>query len=358
MVSASGDECFFDDLTQWFQSVSKPWPWRQSRTPYGSWIAEVMSQQTSLSVVKPRWQALIKELPDVSSLAVCEDEVLRRLWAGLGYYARARNLRRGAVHIAFARRGVFPNTYSEWLDVAGCGPYTAAVLASLHGQERVPCVDGNVVRVVSRLLDLREQTHLRKGRRASVDFLQREIQKTRDPGAFNEAIMELGQSLCRKTKPACEQCPLCRQCAAWNHGTVEASPPPRPKRAKIETSVTLLALRRPSGEIALVQRTTGLLKGTVGLPILSPVLGDAALRCLEREKAVLDAQATGLRHSITHHDIRATVLLFSLPRTHLESLVRAAIPTDKIEWFDAKIVAQNVSSSLDRKALHLVLEPR
>ncbi|MCU0664600.1 MAG: A/G-specific adenine glycosylase [Myxococcota bacterium] len=338
-------------LGHWFRDTHSAWPWRTRRTPYGSWVAEVMSQQTGLGVVAPRWQELMDELPDVASLAACHDEVLRRLWAGLGYYARARNLRRGAQHIALDRHGAFPTTYAQWLEVPGCGPYTAAILASLHGQQRVPCIDGNVVRVVSRLLDLREGTHSPSGRASTLGLLEAEIERAQEPGTFNEAMMELGQRICRKTKPLCQACPLGQLCLARSRDAVEMSPPPRPRRAKVSTPLTLLVLRRSSGEVALLRRTSGLLRDTFGLPILSRDMADTALQYLEAKGARPVAVATDLAHSITHHVITATVWTLSLRSVRALQFASDVLQIDSIEWCPFDEAPACVASSLDRKAL-------
>lgn len=342
-------------LLAWFNANRKSWPWRSERTPYGSWVAEVMSQQTALGAVAPRWRQFMDELPTVAALASCEEETLRRLWAGLGYYARARNLLLGARLISRDRGGAWPSSHAEWLCVPGCGPYTAAVLSSLHCGDRVPCIDGNVVRVMSRYLDLADATWTQPGRQAMAAALQNEIAGATSPGDFNEAIMELGQLVCRKTSPLCDLCPLGQSCAAKLRSTISASPPPRPRRPRIDTRIAILVLRR-SRDTALVLRIRGLLKHTTGLPILSLERADRVVRQLENAGARTFAISPPLKHSITHHDITATVWSVKLPATMDDSILSAALGASVIEWCETDTVPGQVAASLDRKALDAIGE--
>ena len=267
-------------IVAWYGAVKKPLPWRGSTEPYANWIAEVMAQQTTLAVVVPRYRQFQKELPNLKALAECSEEQLRSLWAGLGYYARARNLKKGARFILDDRGGVWPTNYSEWLDVPGCGPYTAAVLASICLNEHSACVDGNGVRVVARLQAIGDEVWTAAGKRAVSDYLSAAIVHTPHPGDFNQGIMELGQEVCTVSKPACAACPVATHCAAYRANTVDQCPPPKPRQVKVDTHLFGLVLRDSKGRVGLIRRAGPFLAQTIGFPILLPKGAGAAVERL------------------------------------------------------------------------------
>ena len=220
-------------LARWYQRNHRDLPWRRTRDPYAVWISEIMLQQTRVAAVIPYYERFLECFPDVRSLAgATEDEVLAR-WGGLGYYSRARNLRKAAQVIAGL--GAFPRDVQALRELPGVGAYTAAAIASIAYGLPHAVVDGNVRRVVARLAN---------DGAADAQALADRLLDRRHPGRSNQALMELGALVCLPRDPRCEVCPLVRDCAAHRHGTQAALPPRREKPARVTLARTLLAIRR------------------------------------------------------------------------------------------------------------------
>lgn len=221
-------------LIHWYHSNKRPFPWRQNPNPYWVWLAEVMSQQTQMSTLLLYFERFIERFPTVQSLAQAPlDEVLS-LWTGLGYYSRARNLHLAAQQIAQA--GAFPQTYDQWLKLPGIGPYSAAAVSSQCHGEKKAVVDGNVIRVVSRIAGIKN-VYSSNFRATLADELAHtliNIKKTIHPGDFNQALMELGATVCKPKGPSCGACPLNEICWAHQQKKVEEYPPPKPRKEIIK----------------------------------------------------------------------------------------------------------------------------
>jgi A/G-specific adenine glycosylase len=320
-------------------------------------VGEVMSQQTTLGVVVPRFERFVQELPDVGALARCREARLRRLWAGLGYYARARNLQRGARLVVLEGHGRLPETYAGWLALPGIGPYTAAMIASMCLGARRAAVDGNVVRVASRLLALEQGVWDSEGRSRIERFANTLMQRTSSPGDLNQAVMELGQEVCTKTSPACARCPVRTSCLALARNVVERCPPARPRRRPVDRAVTVVVVRHPSsGRLLVGRRREGFLSSTVGFPI-----ADAAeeKRLLERIRAIraVDVLRPGrpFGHTITHHRITARVLVLDVTgRRPAASRLAAALGLDRGGWVAWNDAGSALASAMDAKALERI----
>ena len=242
-------------LLRWFARVRRPLPWRADPAPYTVWVSETMLQQTRIETVAGYFARFLAAFPDLASLAASDIQDVLRIWQGLGYYSRARNLHRAAQAVVRDHGGALPGTAAELRTLPGIGAYTAAAIASICHGERVPVVDGNVLRVAARRLLLAEDVHTPAARRAVEDWLAPRIAVASSPGHFNEALMELGETVCRPGAPDCARCPWMRRCAARAAGEpgrwpVRAAPPPPPLRRAVA-----LALRRPDGAVLLVRRT-------------------------------------------------------------------------------------------------------
>ncbi len=345
-------------LLRWYRRVRKPLPWRDDPTPYRVWVGEVMSQQTTLGVVVPRFERFLEELPDVEALARCREARLRRLWAGLGYYARARNLKRGARLVVRERGGRLPTTYEGWLSIPGCGPYTAAMIASMCFGARAPAVDGNVVRVASRLLGLEAGAWDGEGRRRIERLAAGMVRRTSSPGDLNQAVMELGQEICTKARPACGACPVRASCLALERGVVDRCPPPRPRRRPVDRAVTVVIVRRPaSGRVLVGTRRAGFLASTVGFPLVDGADEKAAIERVRSLAAVEACRPGGpLRHTITHHRITARVLVLDVTgRAPARERLAEALGLQSARWVDPGTA---VASALDEKALGRITERR
>ena len=284
--------CVAKPLEDWFAAVKRSMPWRKKPTPYYCWISEIMMQQTTYAAVLPYYERFLKRFPTVERLAAADEADVLKAWEGLGYYARARNLLQAAKLIvpdASSRRGAgkpgsapatrgrvgygpnWPRTSAEWVRIPGVGPYTAAALASVLDGERTPVVDGNVARVFARVWKLADDFSKQPNRAKLAARLQPEIDRCKVPGDFNQAMMELGATVCTPTAPSCGVCPLAKACAARMEGT-QADYPAKPmKKALPVRKVTAVIVKDAKGRVLLVQnREGGLLKGLWELPTVEP----------------------------------------------------------------------------------------
>ena len=252
-------------LLQWYRENARVLPWRENRDPYRVWVSEIMLQQTRVEAVIPYFTRFMQACPDVQALAQAGEQTYLKLWEGLGYYSRVRNLHKAAVRVCEDYAGVFPQTYEALLTLPGVGDYTAGAVASIAFGQPVPAVDGNVLRVVSRLTaDTRfvSEPAVKKDMRAQVQAILPD-----DPGAFNQALMELGALVCVPNgAPRCDGCPVRHLCEGAACGLASSLPNKAPKRARTVAERTVFLLRC-GGRVALRRRaSSGLLAGLWELP--------------------------------------------------------------------------------------------
>ena len=255
-----------EPLLVWYDKGHRSLPWREDPTGYKVWISEIMLQQTRVEAVKPYFNRFISELPDIQSLADCEEDRLLKLWEGLGYYNRARNLQKAARQIVEVYNGKMPETQEELLKLAGIGSYTSGAIASIAFGERVPAVDGNVLRILSRL-SLDEADILKDTTKKRIERQLREIMPRERSGDFNQAMMELGATVCIPNgKPKCEQCPWETICLAHLQGREEEFPQKEAKKKRTIEKKTILIVQ-DENKVALHKRPSkGLLAGLYEFP--------------------------------------------------------------------------------------------
>ena len=254
-------------LLGWYDRAARDLPWRRTHDPYAIWVSEAMLQQTTVETVVPYYTRFLSRYPDAASLASAGDDALLAVWSGLGYYRRARLLKTAAGRIVERHGGRVPSRLEEIRALPGVGRYTAGAIASIAFGVRTPVVDGNVVRVLSRLFAISPKP------RSSETAIRDEIWRLADalvpaarPGDWNQALMELGATLCRPARPACGACPLARECAALAEGDPARYPPPRKRPAVVRASAALVVIER-GGRILLIRRPgTELLGGLWELP--------------------------------------------------------------------------------------------
>ena len=211
-------------LLDWYEKNKRDLPWRRTRDPYKIWVSEIMLQQTRVAAALPYYLRWMEELPDVNALAAVEEERLMKLWQGLGYYSRARNLQRAAKVIVEELDGRFPDTWEGLRKLPGVGDYTAGAVASIAFGRRVPAVDGNVLRVAARVANIRENIMDPKVRRRLSELMAAAVPSDR-PGTYNQALMDLGATVCLPNgKPLCDACPLSALCEAHRLGLEEVLP--------------------------------------------------------------------------------------------------------------------------------------
>ena len=293
-------------LLDWFYANRRILPFREDPTPYHVWLSEIMLQQTRVSAALPYYERFLAALPDVPALAGCEEEKLHKLWEGLGYYSRVRNLQKAAKIVCAQYGGQLPADYNALLALPGIGEYTAGAIASISFGLPVPAVDGNVLRVFARLYnDPRLVTDPQVKREFTARVM--EHQPPAKAGDYNQALMELGALVCLPNgAPLCEQCPLGTLCRARSAGTALSLPQKTPPKARRITPVTV-ALVLSEGRVLLQQRPAkGLLAG-----LWQPVLWeDTALTAAETAArlAALGLDCTGAhftplpaaKHIFTH----------------------------------------------------------
>jgi A/G-specific adenine glycosylase len=311
-----------DALLTWFSENKRDLPFRRpARTtradPYRVWISEIMAQQTQIDTLIPYFERFISTLPTLDDLASASEETVLKLWEGLGYYSRARNLRKAAIQIQAL--GHFPDTAEALAKLPGIGPYTAGAIASLAFNQRATAVDGNVLRVAARLMDSPADTALPAVRKSVSAWLLTWMPENR-PGDFNEALMELGALVCTPKSPSCLICPWRDICLSLKNGTVDKRPV-KSKRTKHRTEKIAAAVVTDSAGRLLIHKRpdTGLLAGLWELPNVTAANkkeGAAAIKKhLETQLGIPVSDPAFLkndRHVFTHITWQIAVYRFSL----------------------------------------------
>lgn len=321
-------------LLPWYRENKRDLPWRRDREPYHIWLSEIMLQQTRVEAVKGYYARFLQRLPAIADLAVCDDDALHKLWEGLGYYSRVRNLKKAAIRIMQDHGGVFPGKYEDVRALPGIGDYTAGAICSICFDQPTPAVDGNVLRVISRLTEDATPIDLPAQKRAVQDALAQVYPA--EAGEFTQALMELGATLCGPNwKPRCGECPCREFCGGARHGTAEQYPVKLPKKEKRVEEKTVFILSC-DGRYALQKRPEeGLLAGLWQFP--------NAPGKMETNGAIALAEAMGLRP----RDILRTVErkhIFTHIRWEMRGIyMEVAAPAGDFVWHTADEIRQNAA---------------
>jgi A/G-specific adenine glycosylase len=316
MTDAERVQNCIERILAWYPGVRRPLPWRGSPTPYQVWVSEIMLQQTRIEAVRPYYARFLAELPDVQALAEVPEDRLLKLWEGLGYYSRARNLQKAARQIMAEYGGELPRTAAALKKLPGIGDYTAGAVASIAFGEPEPAVDGNVLRVLSRVLACGEDVLLPQTRARMTVLLRAAYPRGEAAGLLTEGLMELGETVCVPNADAhCESCPLAPLCLARERGRPEAYPVRTPPKARRIEQRTVLLLRCASRWAIRKREEKGLLARMWELPNVEGSLsaGEAAdaVRALGGE--VLSCTPCGeARHVFTHVEWHMTGWLLEL----------------------------------------------
>jgi A/G-specific adenine glycosylase len=258
-------EGFGEALVNWYMLNARELLWRRDRDPYHVWLSEIMLQQTRVEAVKAYYERFLIRCPDVFSLAKCSEDELMKLWEGLGYYSRARRLKETAVLIA-SQGGRFPNTLNGLLALPGIGPYTAGAIASICFNLPTPAVDGNVLRVISRVANSHMCINDPNTKKLTEDLL-RPVYGKAPANELTQSLMELGATICLpSTKLKCEICPVAHVCAGYSNKTASRLPVRQPKKEKRSEERTVLLLHCDSLTAVQKRPGTGLLAGLFELP--------------------------------------------------------------------------------------------
>ena len=294
-------------LLPWYGENARKLPWRKDHQPYHIWLSEIMLQQTRAETVKPYYERFVERFPDIQSLAKAPEDVVFKLWEGLGYYSRARNLLKTARILAGRPGGSFPHTYDELLKLPGVGEYTAGAIASICYGYPVPAVDGNVLRVVSRITELSLPVDYPRVRRETTEALRRVYPAGRC-GDFTQSLMEIGAMVCLPTGvPRCGDCPASGFCLARANDTVSMLPAREKKKARKIEDITVLVLTAGRATAVRRRKNSGLLAGMWELPNVSGFRTSEEAAALAAEWG---AEPTGIsdalekKHVFTHCEWR------------------------------------------------------
>ncbi len=340
-MSAKKKSTIADTLLAWYDANARDLPWRvgpkagkggaksqkNPPDPYAVWLSEIMLQQTTVATVEPRYAEFLARWPDVNAMAAAPlDDVLGQ-WAGLGYYARARNLHKCAVVVAEQHDGVFPDTEEALRALPGIGDYTAAAIAAIAFDRRAIVIDGNIERVVSRLYEIATPLPAAK---TEIKQKLEDVWPEKRSGDFAQALMDLGAGICRPKAPMCLLCPIAKDCAAHKAGTQEKFPVKAAKKAKPNRVGAVFALTNAKGEMLFERRPEkGLLGGMLGLPGTEwkeKLNGDVF------ESAPADAiwTKTGeATHTFTHFHLTLDVYVGAVPRGFRKSADQQWIKPDE-----------------------------
>lgn len=273
-------------LISWYQKNARDLPWRVSKDPYKIWISEVMLQQTTVKAVVPYYNNFLKSFPTVSTLSNATESQVLKHWAGLGYYRRAKLLHKASKILVL---GDFPKKYSELIELPGFGPYTSRAVSSLAFDENVGLVDGNVIRVLSRKFGMKNESWKSAGRNV-IQGLADEMVEGASSSIVNQAMMELGATICTPQSPKCWNCPWVKNCVSFEKNLVEKLPLLKPRRAR-EIWVWRPSVQMKGGRLALTKNN------------YAPFLKNQWILPGRIKKETRAPQKFHVRHSITHHDI-------------------------------------------------------
>lgn len=252
---------FQQTLLDWYDSSKRDLPWRRTSNPYYIWVSEIMLQQTQVDTVIPYYNRFITTLPTVSDLADADEDTLLKLWEGLGYYSRVRNMKSAAIQIVNEHNGVFPEDYKDIINLKGIGPYTAGAVSSIAFNQAQPAVDGNVMRVLSRLFELNIDIGKASSRKIFEEMIRHLIDQNR-PGDFNQALMDLGATICTPKNYKPEISPVREFNASYLNETWEQYPVKKSKKSSREEHYIVIAAKNDKGEYVFEKRgAKGVLSG-------------------------------------------------------------------------------------------------
>lgn len=327
-------DSFTGPLLEWYQTNKRDLPWRKTEDPYRIWVSEIMLQQTRVDTVIPYYQRFLKAFPTVYDLAKANQQQVLKLWEGLGYYSRGRNLHHAAQQVVKDFDGSLPSTYKEITLLRGIGPYTASAILSIAFHKKFAVVDGNVIRVVTRYNTIQDDI-----RKASV---KNEVQAFMDdvvpgssPGDFNQAVMELGATVCTPSQPSCDSCPLQTNCKAWNTARTDTIPYKSPAKKIPHHQLAVGIIVNENNEVLISLRPQeSMLGGLWEFPGGKQEKGETLNETLRRElKEELDVETEvydkfkELKHAYSHFKITMHVFWCSIKKGKPKPL-----SSDQLKW--------------------------
>jgi len=342
---------FHNKLIDWYLVNARDLPWRKTQDPYPIWLSEIMLQQTRISQGLPYFFKFIEEFPTVFHLADASEDQVLKLWQGLGYYSRARNLHSTAKHVAYDLNGIFPNTYKELKTLKGVGDYTASAIASFCYREPVAVVDGNVYRVLSRFFGIDTPINSTEGVKEFKILAQKLLDK-KQPHIYNQAIMEFGALQCSPKSPDCGSCPLQANCVAFQQDLIP-SLPRKLKKTKVQEKFYNYLVIIDSRENVLIEKRTGngIWKNLYQFPLIeSPKdcnLHKDLISFDENkipreilEKALLYNEEP-IKHVLSHRKLWVKFWVINIENLNfIENLSKSFIMTNQIDTFAVPVVIE------------------
>ncbi|SFI58832.1 A/G-specific adenine glycosylase [Thermoflavimicrobium dichotomicum] len=350
--SAETVQIIQQSLLSWYQNDHRDLPWRKNTDPYSIWVSEIMLQQTRVDTVIPYYERFMKQFPTIFDLAQATDEQVVKAWEGLGYYSRARNLHAAAKEVVGKYGGRVPDDLITISSLKGVGPYTAGAILSIAYNKKVPAVDGNVMRVFSRLFALTDDIASISTRK-KMEKIAEHLIPDDAPGDFNQALMELGAMICTPTSPQCLFCPVQSVCNAYHQGIQEELP--RKKKAKPPQEVPVVVAWITCDEYCVVEKREnhGLLRGMWSLPTWEEITEEDAVEslqniCAEKQLSIKDIRIVGkLEHIFSHRHWKITIVAIHLEKKQDQLLSRW-------KWINIDELEQIALPNVYRKALDLL----
>ncbi|WP_223155087.1 A/G-specific adenine glycosylase [Alkalibacillus aidingensis] len=340
-------ESFQQDLIHWYQKEKRDLPWRQNQDPYRIWVSEIMLQQTQVDTVIPYFEQFMERYPTVYDLAKADEQEVLKSWEGLGYYSRARNLHSAVREVVQEYGGEVPCEKSEIKKLKGVGPYTqGAILSIAYGQPE-PAVDGNVMRVMSRILQIEEDIAQAKTKKIFEDVVKTVISKE-DPSSFNQGLMELGALICRPTNPKCEICPVKEHCTAFEKDIQDQLPIKTKKKKQKREAFFTLILQDQQGRYLIQKRPEqGLLANMWEFPLVSKAEATEAdvLNWLKADYGLeveVDEKGEQVRHVFSHVIWELDVIKVKIIKGHAPEGLGKFVTVDELSHYPFPNVQQKV----------------
>jgi A/G-specific adenine glycosylase len=337
-------------LLPWYDKAKRDLPWRGIRNPYATFVSEMMLQQTQVKTVIPYYGRFLKELPNWRALAKAKPDKVLKLWEGLGYYRRARNLQAAAQMVEKDFKGNLPDTLEEIMKLPGVGRYSAGAVLSIAYEKSLPLVDGNVIRVFARLFNLRGNLKSGEGHQ-KIWRLAQDLVPAKRPGDYNQALMELGATVCLSDNPLCLLCPMIAVCEASKKGLQNELPEKPQETVNVDVPMVCVLIEE-KGKVLIKKRSEDekWLKGMWEFPSAEGKTFEEAQKKLEKElkAAVTPSLIKEIRHQITHHKIR--LRFFPARRKTAKPLGKA------YKWVTTKELSKYAFASAQNQLRDLVLE--
>ena len=341
-------------LIDWYREFRRDMPWRQTDNPYHIWLSEIMLQQTRVDQALPYYNRFVQRFPDAASLSSADlDEVLK-LWEGLGYYSRARNLHKAARQIVEQHDGNFPTTYKDVVSLKGIGPYTAAAVMSIAYNHPLPVVDGNVMRVISRIYLIEDDIRLTRTQKM-IEKTAAKLLDRQQPGDFNQAVMELGATICTPRSPSCHRCPLQNSCKAYRWDRTGDIPYKSPAKKRPHHQIAVGVIKDENNRMLISRRPdNAMLGGLWEFPGGKQESGETLQETVKRELneelginvRVEQEPFEVIRHAYSHFTITLHAFFATLDN---ESLTPVSKNGEPVKWVFSEDLVRYAFPKANRK---------